>query len=78
MTVNDDSASDGEVCPKQSMYAVNVAVHGTMRARRVTTGLRVRGPACENEESSAVHRNMLSVHLATGSMEFRPIFQPGT
>ena len=38
--------------------------------------LTLRGTGCEDEESRAVRRNMPLVHLATGSMEFRPIFQP--
>ena len=46
--------------------------------RQHSTDMLVRGTACEDEESSAVRRNMLSVHLATGQLEFRPIFQPGT
>ena len=68
-------------CRKQSMYAVDVVLLrlGTMRLRCVTTGLPsgLRGTECEDEESRAVRRNMLSVHLATGRLEFRPSFQPG-
>ena len=41
------------------------------------TALRVRGTACEDEDSSSVRSNMQSVQLATGSLKFRPILQPG-
>ena len=38
-----------------------------------------KAPECEDEkpEIRAVHRNMQSVHLATASMQFKLIFQPG-
>ena len=60
------------------MYAVDVVALGTMRSRCATTGLLcdLRGTECEDEESKAASRNMQSAHLATGHMEFRPIFQP--
>ena len=55
------------ICPQQTVYAVDIVALGT-----------TKGTAYEDEESSSVRRNILSVHLATGSTEFRPIFQPGT
>ena len=41
------------------------------------TAMLVQGTACKNKKSTTVRWNMLLVHLATGSMDFRPIFQPG-
>ena len=50
---------------------------GILRTLCVSIGGATGGTACEDEESSAVRRNIPSSHLATGRMEFTPIFQPG-
>ena len=57
---------------KHSMYAMDVVAFGTMHVCCVSTGLPCW---CKDKESSAVCRHMPSVHLATGSMEFRPTMQ---
>ena len=63
---------DRSTCLKQNMYAMDVVALGTMRSHCVTSGLpchsavRNTGTAREDEVSSAVCRNMPSVHLAIG------------
>ena len=68
-------------CPKQSMYAVDVVTLGARAASPQDCpagGSRMRGTAREDKESSAVSGKMPSVQLATGRIQFRPIFKPGT
>ena len=78
--VNEDP--DGEVNLPEAEYVCHECrcTWDNARAlRRHRTALLVQGTqaACEDEESSTVRRNMPSIHLATGSMELRPVFQPG-
>ena len=79
MQVDDDA--DGGVNLPEEEHVCSRCRHNwdnVCALRRHRTALRVQGTACEDEESSTVRRNMQSVPLAIGRMEFRPIFQPGT
>ena len=75
---------DGEVNLPEAQYVCRGCRCAWDNLRFVTTELpcgcdSVQCTVCEDEESSAMRRSMLSFHFATDSMGFRfpSIFQPG-
>ena len=51
--------------------SINLKLTGPKNCPAVQACKALRDSACEDEESSAVLRNMHLVHLATGSMQLR-------